>query len=351
MPKEIPFDRSFASHPKAQCWSPKNEVGPEEIYKGSTKKFWFICNECHHEFETFLSSMVRGRNGCAYCCSKKLCSDDGCDKCFNTSFASHEKSLFLSPKNEISSRKMFKNSNIKRLFICNVCDHEFSMALYSITYGNSWCPFCANSKMCDDEKCNFCFDKSFQSHAKSSLWSPNNEISPRKVSKHNGRKFLFICDKCNNEFSAVVSSMPDSSLQYCPYCINKTELKLFGKLSEIYPVLKCQSKFDWCKNKTFLPFDFVLNDKKIIIELDGRQHFERVGKWQSYEETQKIDKFKMKCANNNGYSVIRILQKDVLRDKYDWLTELKQNITLLAKKKKPQNIFMCKKNEYDSYLE
>jgi hypothetical protein len=31
-----------------------------------------------------------------------------------------------------------------------------------------------------------------------------------------------------------------------------------------------------CKNKTYLPFDFVLEENKIIIELDGIQHFEQI---------------------------------------------------------------------------
>ena len=34
----------------------------------------------------------------------------------------------------------------------------------------------------------------------------------------------------------------------------------------------------------------------------------------------------MKCANDNGYSVIRLLQEDVFYDTYDWLEELRDNI-------------------------
>ena len=57
----------------------------------------------------------------------------------------------------------------------------------------------------------------------------------------------------------------------------------------------------------------------------------------------------MKCANENGFSVIRILQLDVHRDFYDWLAELTQTIENI-KNKPPQNVYMCKKNEYDIYL-
>ena len=54
----------------------------------------------------------------------------------------------------------------------------------------------------------------------------------------------------------------------------------------------------------------------------------------------------MKCANENGYSIIRILQDDVFNNKYSWLNEIKLNIEKINFEKKVQNIFICKKDEY-----
>jgi len=42
----------------------------------------------------------------------------------------------------------------------------------------------------------------------------------------------------------------------------------------------------------------------------------------------------MKCANDNNFSVIRILQDDVYHDKFDWLNELITNIEYLKKSRK-----------------
>ena len=56
--------------------------------------------------------------------------------------------------------------------------------------------------------------------------------------------------------------------------------------------------------------------------------------------------YKMKCANENGFSIIRILQEDVFKDKYDWLRELLENIDKIVSDNVVQNIYMCKKNEY-----
>ena len=58
----------------------------------------------------------------------------------------------------------------------------------------------------------------------------------------------------------------------------------------------------------------------------------------------------MKCANENGFSVIRILQEDVFKNKYDWLKELTNNIEIITNEYRVQNIYMCKNDEYKDYL-
>jgi very-short-patch-repair endonuclease len=57
----------------------------------------------------------------------------------------------------------------------------------------------------------------------------------------------------------------------------------------------------------------------------------------------------MKCATKNGFSVIRILQKDVYNNKYDWLNELTNNIEKITNENRVQNIYMCKNNEYKDF--
>ena len=123
---------------------------------------------------------------------------------------------------------------------------------------------------------------------------------------------------------------------------------MYDRLVEKYDNLKRQYKVEWCKNITYLPFDFVIEERKIIIELDGKQHFEQIGKWQSPEKTKEI-KYKMKCANENGFSIIRILQEDVFKNKYDWFIELCDNIEKITNEHRVQNIYMCKNNEYKDF--
>jgi very-short-patch-repair endonuclease len=64
----------------------------------------------------------------------------------------------------------------------------------------------------------------------------------------------------------------------------------------------------------------MIEEHKKIIELDGPQHFTQVANWRAPELQQQQDLFKTKCANENGYSVIRVLQTDVANDLLDLST-------------------------------
>lgn len=500
------FEKSFASHEKSKYWSDKNEFKPNKVMKYSNKKFWFNCSNCNHSFESVLGSITQG-SWCPYCSPspKQLCNNENCNMCFENSFASHEKAKYWNNElnNNIKPRNVFKANNKKYYFTCNECKHNFDIALNNLSTNNRWCPYCGINKLCDDNNCKTCFDKSFASHSKSSLWSiKNGYITPRQVSKCNGKKYWFTCKDCTHNFEMAINHIvrfdiekncPICSSQYlcddneckicfdksfasspfidklnkeknnginlrnvfksggqtlffdcecghivetkpcyidnkipcaychslklcdnndckkcfdnsfasnpfnkflidkdinprmivkgskqkynfkcnkghtfikqislitmnslgCPTCINKTEQILYEKISKIYKNIIFQYRPEWCKNENtlcYLPFDFALEEHKIIIELDGKQHFKQVKNWVSPEETQNRDKYKMKKANENGFSVIRILQTDVLYDRYDWINEMDSNIKKIINENIVKNIYMCKKNEYDVYI-
>ena len=274
--------------------------------------------------------------------------------CFNRSFASSDKAIYWSKNNELSARQVTKSSEKKCEFLCK-CGHSFISPLYSITGGKTWCEYCAGQKICLKEDCTQCFEKSFAAYEKSKYWSNKNIKTPREVFKSANHKYLFNCNKCNKEFNTTLNDI--SSGKWCPYCINKTEQKLFDEIIKYYVNIKQQCRFDWCKTintNKYCPYDFVIEEYKIIIELDGIQHFKQVSNWDSPEDTQIRDKYKMEQANKNGYSVIRILQEDVYFDKYDWIKELKDVIEKIKfnisnNNNKIENIFLCKKNEYNIF--
>ena len=120
----IPFEKSFTSHEKSIFWSDRNLIKPNEITKGSSKKFYFNCDKCNHEFLMQLNVVTRG-GWCNFCSNNNLCKNNECKICFEKSFASHEKSAFWSNKNDLIPRQVFKVSAKKYLFKCETCNHEF----------------------------------------------------------------------------------------------------------------------------------------------------------------------------------------------------------------------------------
>ena len=67
-----------------------------------------------------------------------------------------------------------------------------------------------------------------------------------------------------------------------------------------------------------------------------------------YEQFEN-DKYKEKCANDNNYSVIRIIQEDVLNDTYDWINKLCDAIEEIIKGDDVVNIYLCQNDEYKDF--
>jgi very-short-patch-repair endonuclease len=341
----IPFEKSFASHSKAKFWSTKNTGCATDYALNSHKKCWFDC-DCGHEFESTLLNINKGNNWCPYCYNRKLCSN--CSTCFEKSFASHEKAKYWSNKNELKPIEVLKGSEKKIYFNCDKCNHELLITLKQISSQGHWCSYCSHQKLCPDQECKMCYNNSFASIERSKFLN-DKTINPRMLFKSTNKKYKFHCDRCNNLFETPLSDITKGI--WCSSCVNKTEEKLFNELIKLY-IIKRQFKPIWCKNvntNKYLPFDFILEDFNIIIEQDGPQHFKQIGNWQSPELTNLNDIYKMKCANDNGFSVIRLLQKDIWHDRYDWLQELTNNINKIVLEDKVQNIYMCKKDEYKDF--
>jgi hypothetical protein len=137
----------------------------------------------------------------------------------------------------------------------------------------------------------------------------------------NARKKMKYKCTCGNISNITWDNFQQGSR--CNKCFNKTELKVYTYLLEIYKKIDTEIVFSWCLKKRF---DFVISDLNLIIELDGCQHFQQVSNWSSPEETRQNDVYKMQSAYNNGFSMIRIQQDFVWKDKIDWRRMLNKYI-------------------------
>ena len=116
----------------------------------------------------------------------------------------------------------------------------------------------------------------------------------KKYTEKDGNDFKpnMICDKGHQvtNTSVLLSSVRASTR--CPECVNKTEGKFNKHLQENQEKLKIKRiKIHYQPNRanlkqthnTYYEYDFkveLTNDVKIIIEIDGPQHFIQVSNWE-----------------------------------------------------------------------
>lgn len=96
----------------------------------------------------------------------------------------------------------------------------------------------------------------------------------------------------------------------CPKCNNsKGEKAISSWLDKIGVLYESQKRFDNCRYKLPLPFDFCLPDYNICIEYNGKQHYEPIdifGGEEAFEGTVRRDKIKEDYCKDNNISLIVI---------------------------------------------
>lgn len=127
-------------------------------------------------------------------------------------------------------------------------------------------------------------------------------------------KIDIIHNICGNIYNVEPNSFLNGNrCSLCKSSISKGEIFITNFLKSNDIKFIYQYSFDNCKNKHKLPFDFaILNDREdvvMLIEYDGRQHFEAIEFWGGEEEFERIklcDKIKDNYCIDNNIKLIRI---------------------------------------------
>lgn len=89
-----------------------------------------------------------------------------------------------------------------------------------------------------------------------------------------------------------------------------------------------QKKFNDCRDKNPLPFDFYLPQYNLIIEFDGEQHHKSVHKFGGNDnlgKTQKHDKIKNQYCRDNNINIFRLTYDDLNNNAIEWSLDLELN--------------------------
>lgn len=303
--------------------------GPEDYLPSSNVKVHWRCQNskcgCPHEWIASLNSRLKG--GCPYCCSggpnKKFCQHASFGEMYPkiASEWNYEKNKKVKSIDENGNEIFYgpndylPSSSEKVHWVCLKaacgCKHEWKTGINNRVNGMTNCPFCAGRKVCIHTSFGTFFPHLLEE------WNyDKNEKTPYEYSPSSPKKVSWICKK--NSRHEWVTAISDRRLgSGCPLCFKKTETLVFEYLSELYSEMKIinQKRFKGFVADSQKPysFDFYIPRLKVIIELDGDQHFFQVSNWQAPETTLKVDVIKMKYVLEKGIRIFRIYQPDVLK--------------------------------------
>lgn len=190
------------------------------------------------------------------------------------------------------------------LLRCSFCDEKWLDSSESILAGQG-CPFCAGKRISESNNLEFHFPELIEE------WDyRKNKMFPSNYFPKSGKFVWWVCPLCDNSYDAPIASRT-SAKSSCPKCReSKGEKSISNWLIcngiENIP----EFKFDGCRDKRKLPFDFYLPDYNLCIEYDGEQHYSVrtnfFGGNDKFKQLKRRDKIKTKYRKDNNIYLLRI---------------------------------------------
>lgn len=225
-------------------------------------------------------------------------------------------------KGEFIDENIPKNTNIKCNWLCYSCNKTYITSYSNIKEG-MWC-LCIHKVNLDD----------YLNINISGVKYILNYIPKTAKTLIEG----WLCELCNKIYSTSYNNLKYANCGMCHCTTNKTESKLYNFLLKYYKNTIQNYTPEWIRNpvtKKFLRFDFMLeiNSNKMIIEMDGEDHFSNSRGEDKVCHVQKRyrDVYKMIMAMQQGFYFIRIPQQNVLKNDYSSLNLLLDTIDVISK--------------------
>ena len=269
-------------------------------YVNQKMKVSCTCN-IHMETNNVLpSNLVKGHNGCSKCRNDKL------SKTLTKTHEEFENEVkAINPHIKLIDKYKGANGSLK--CYCTIHNKEFSKYFSSLIYRHTGCDECYK-----EEIRNRMGKDTDQFKEELAKIHPELEVIDEYVNRNTPLKIY--CTIHDTEFE----SRPCDILKRescCPKSIKFVKEKSVGSLLEEWNIkYEAQKKFDDCKDKRSLPFDFYLIDFNILLEYQGQQHYKPVKFGtqdieeanSKYEYTKKHDEIKRKYCKEHNIPLIEI---------------------------------------------
>ena len=221
----------------------------------------------------------------------------GCPKCSNK-IKNKTTGYFINELKEINDNievlGEYKGSKIKIKCKCKIDGYEWETIPQNLLKGSS-CPKCAGKYKTTEE---------FKQEMKKI--NENIEILGEYVNAKT--KIKVRCKKDGNIWNAKPNDLLSGC--GCPQCNeSKGEKRIRKYLDNKNINYEKQYRFNDCKNKKTLPFDFYISSLNIAIEYDGEQHYKIIKHFGGLDNliiTVIRDTIKTKYCEENNIKLIRI---------------------------------------------
>lgn len=347
----------FKNHPSfAYINREKNRdlsIELEKVTYFSGRYLWFKCHVCGYEYRArpcdfrLYKATEENQPHCAHCRGFERCPTAECKICVATSYATHPFSKHCLVDPRLYSAKWWLPLPHK----CQECDHNFEISPQDVSRGRN-CSYCGSKKRCPvEEDCKWCYDHSAANN------SFANQVDDPSVDLRNlypndpNVKVRWKCDYCGGHFFNTCNRRMKNPNGGCNKCTYKGEKMMSDFLTENKIDYISQQRYPWCLSNKGNPliFDFVIESYKLVIEVDGDQHFKDVTNWSSSAESQHDkDIYKMRCLYKKEYSIIRVLQADIFYNKISLVRDL---LPAIKKYNQPTMVLIGKGDNllYSSY--
>lgn len=234
--------------------------------------------------------------------------EQGCPKCKGYNMTNDEfieKSIKIHDNKYKYDDTFYKSKKDTVKIYCN--EHGYFEQMPYLHLKGCGCPYCAGCARSNNEEF---IIKANKIH--------NNIYDYSKVNYKNAKsKIEIICKKHGSFWQTPNKHLTGRG---CPKCKNsKSEnfIKKYLKNNNIK--FKQQQKFDGCKYKRNLYFDFYLPEKNICLEYDGEQHFINFRYKKDDKEKLEIRKIRDNIKNiyckENNIKLYRIKYTDKIEEK------------------------------------
>lgn len=260
-------------------------------------------NPCGHEWKVNTRHFLNSGTRCPLCTKKRVrFTRQKTQQEFDTEVAERVGT-------EYTFLEDYQGTDTKIRCRHNVCGYEYSVTPYKFIHAERRCPSCAIVKRSiktrkPAERFKEQFSKMFTDYE---LITPYvNQNTPVEI-KHLS---------CGRTFKRIPKLILRTKVVCCDFC----EIKSFGELvvdrylTEASVNYEREYRFNECRNKKPLPFDFAIlngSDQVVgVIEYDGRQHYEDTGGYFGGEkrllERKRLDNIKTNYCDKHGIPLLRI---------------------------------------------